>query len=166
MDFLTMTSKTKEEHNKREKKKPKKTAKNKLSELKKDGISEARDIDEDVELLNELPPEMRKEIKGFLSLSQISGSLRSKPPYKLNDGHIDKILEISEKDDERRFQDVQQSRRYVLFYILLGISLFVFLTLFLVGKDTELFKEIIKLFISFVGGIGLGYGFKSYLDKK
>jgi len=38
----------------------------------------------------------------------------------------------------------------------------VFLTIYLTGRNPELFREIIKLLITFAGGIGLGYGIKSY----
>jgi len=32
--------------------------------------------------------------------------------------------------------------------------------------NTELFKEIIKLFVAFVGGIGVGFGIKSHINSK
>ena len=84
---------------------------------------------------------------------------------KLNDQHIDKILEIAAKDDEHAFKDAGQARKYTLIYILVFAALFVFLTIFLVGSDKELYKEILKLFAIFLGGLGSGFGIKSYMDR-
>ena len=95
-----------------------------------------------------------------MSMESFAGSLPSPIESKINEKHIDKILEIKERYDERRFKDINQSRRFSFAYVLMGAGLFVFLALFLVGKNTDLFKEIIKLFIAFVGGMGLGYGIK------
>ncbi len=99
-------------------------------------------------------------------MGSFSRSILSPLESKINEKHIDKILELGEKDNERMYKDTQHSRKFLLVYILIGVSLFVFLTLFLVGKDTELFKDIIKLFIAFVGGMGAGYGIKHYVDYK
>jgi hypothetical protein len=44
-------------------------------------------------------------------------------------------------------------------------ALFIFSTVFLVGSDKELYKEVIKLFAVFLGGLGSGFGIKSYMDR-
>jgi hypothetical protein len=44
--------------------------------------------------------------------------------------------------------------------------MFVFATVFLVGHDKELYQEILKLLAVFLGGLGSGFGFKGYLDRK
>jgi hypothetical protein len=116
-------------------------------------------------VLEGLPPEERKRIQTFMSMGSVSGSILSPFESKINEKHIEKILDIKEKYDEKIFKDTQQSRKFLLIYILIGVFVFVFLTLFLVGKDTELFKEIIKLFIAFVGGMGAGFGIKHYMDR-
>ena len=85
---------------------------------------------------------------------------------KLTEKHIDKILDISAKDDERSFADSAHSRWFTLVYVILGIALFVFLTIFLVGADKELYKEAVKLFAVFLGGFGGGFGVKSYMDRE
>lgn len=117
------------------------------------------------EFLNEIHPEFKK-ITRIMSMQGVAGLERTHVSPKITEKHIDKILEISEKDDERRYKDIQHSRLYNLIYILLGGGIFIFLTLFLVGKDPELFKELIKLLIAFVGGLGTGYGIKSYTGRK
>jgi hypothetical protein len=42
----------------------------------------------------------------------------------------------------------------------------VFFTVFLVKTDTELYKEAMKLFVAFAGGLGGGFGIKGYIDRK
>lgn len=72
---------------------------------------------------------------------------------------------MTEKDDERSFKNVTQSRNYNLIYVILFIALFIFVTVFLVGNDTDLYKEIIKIFAIFAGGFGGGYGVKTFMDR-
>ncbi|KAF3980377.1 MAG: hypothetical protein HFP76_02340 [Methylococcales symbiont of Iophon sp. n. MRB-2018] len=93
------------------------------------------------------------------------GPMQNPLTQKLTSQHIDKILEISEKDDERVFKDAGESRKYTLIYIVIFSVLFVFLTVFLVGSDVELYKEIVKLFAIFLGGLGSGFGIKGYMDR-
>jgi len=119
----------------------------------------------DLDILEDMPPEIKKRFLSF-SMGSISRSILSPFESKINEKHIDKILELSDKDNERLYKDTQHSRKFRLIYLLIGVALFVFLTLFLVGKDTELFKEVIKLFVVFVGGMGTGYGIKHYVDNR
>jgi hypothetical protein len=131
-------------------------------------LSKGNDTLELNEILEDknIPRRVKERITEFLSIGRISGSALSPFESKINEKHIDKILDIKEKYDDKIFNDTQQSRKFLLVYILIGVALFVFLTLFLVSNDKELFKDIIKLFIAFVGGIGAGYGIKSYKDNK
>ncbi len=121
---------------------------------------------EDFEIPEDLPPKMRKRVEAIFSMGSISRSNLSPFESKINEKHIDKILEIKEKYDDKIFRDTQHSRKFLLVYVLIGVALFVFLTLFLVGRDKELLRDIIKLFIAFVGGLGAGVGIKHYLDNK
>jgi hypothetical protein len=125
-------------------------------------LSKGNDTSEEAEIFEDENNHhrMKKMITGFMG--SISRSALSPFESKINEKHIDKILDIKEKYDDNIFRDTQSSRKFHLVYILIGVSLFVFLTLFLVGNDSELFKDIIKLFIAFVGGVGIGYGFRAY----
>jgi hypothetical protein len=115
------------------------------------------------EMLENLPPEVKRIIQ--LTSSSYSGPFPSSNLPELNEKHIDKLLDISEKDDERRYKDAQRSRFFGLAYILIGVSVFIFLTLYLHGKTPDLYKLIIELFIVLAGGIGIGYGYKNKKEK-
>ncbi len=127
-----------------------------------DSSPESEFIPKDV--LEQLPPEIRKIVS--MQVSSI-GTPRHNPIIsKINEGHIDKILDLAGKDDERTHNDVREARKYNLFYVLISVSIFIFLTIFLATSNTDLYKEILKLFAIFAGGFGGGFGVKSYLDKR
>ncbi|MBD2776296.1 hypothetical protein [Iningainema tapete] len=117
--------------------------------------------------LEDLPPELKRVVEAAFSIQRISSTpLLSPIQDKINESHISKILEIVEKDDERTFADAQASRKYTLINTIIILLVFVFLTVFLVNKDVEIYRELLKLSIAFAGGLGSGFGLKGYLDRK
>lgn len=138
------------------------------SSEKKSGVAdetaEEPEIVPGAEFLKKLPPEARKVVEIGMSLQRF-GPMPNPLTDKLNEKHIDKILEISAKDDERTFADAAQSRWFALGYVIIFVALFIFLTIFLVGADKELYKEAVKLFAVFLGGFGGGFGVKTYMDR-
>lgn len=116
--------------------------------------------------LNDLPPEIKRVVQATLSMQRISTPFVSPLQEKINEEHISKILDIVEKDDERTFADAQSSRKYTLINTVIILTFFGFLTVFLVNKDVEVYREVLKLAIAFAGGLGSGFGLKGYLDKK
>ncbi len=71
------------------------------------------DIDAEAEFLGKLPPEARKVVEIGMSMHRF-GPTPNPIAEKLTEGHIDKILEIAAKDDERSFNDAASSRKYTL----------------------------------------------------
>ncbi len=140
------------------------TEANNNDEAEVDASEDKTEAESEAEFLGKLPPEARKVVEIGMSMHRF-GPMPNPIAEKLNEGHIDKILEIAAKDDERAFQDAGSSRKYTLAYIVIFVSLFIFLTIFLVGSDIELYKEIIKIFVVFLGGLGSGFGIKTYMDK-
>ncbi len=117
----------------------------------------------DPEVLGQLPPEARRIVKEmFLS---VSGPMRHPVLSKITADHISTLLEQSGKDDERLFQDRGSARKYGVFYALLAVALFVFLTVYLIGIDLALYQDVLKIIVAFAGGLGGGFGIKVYLDK-
>ena len=116
------------------------------------------------EFIKTLPPEAKKVLEVGMSMHGF-GPTPNPLTKKINEKHIDKILEIAEKDDERSFKDAGENRKFTLIYVLVFAALFIFSTIFLVGSDKELYKEVIKLFAVFLGGLGSGFGIKSYMDR-
>ncbi|MBD0386810.1 MAG: hypothetical protein ICV54_09840 [Nostoc sp. C3-bin3] len=140
-----------------------------FDQKKDDQDSESGYIEKLPEELNNLnlPPEIKKEIRTFLSMGRFSAASSVSPILdKINQQHITKILESVDKDSERAFVDAQEARKYNLAAICIFVAVFVFLTVFLVNKDVAVYQDILKILIIFGGGFGSGLGFKIYLDRK
>jgi hypothetical protein len=132
------------------------------SPAKTNGEKEPSPIDPEV--LEQLPPELRKAFESF-SLRAFSGPVFNPVLNKVTEGHIDKVLDQTDKDSQREFQDRQRSRVFALLYGLLAAALFVFVTIYLAGQDKELYRDILTKIIIFFGGSGVGYGFKAWRDR-
>lgn len=102
------------------------------------------------EFLKNLPPEARKVVEIGLSMQSMHrlGPMPNPLTEKLTEKHIDKILEISAKDDELSFEDAAQSRKFTLIYIVIFAVLFVFLTIFLVVADKDLYTRLWPFWLS------------------
>lgn len=120
----------------------------------------------DPEIFEELPPEVKEVVRTGISMQRISGPMPNPLLSKINEQHIDKILDIADKEDTNTYNDAQSNKKYSLFYFLAIIGLFVFITIYLAKTDKDLFIDILKIIISIAGGFGGGYGYKSYLDSK
>ena len=147
----------------------KKTSKKEKSEeasIKNNDKQKSSDDVVEPDVLENLPEEVRRVVQIGMSMQRSSGPFPPQLLSKFNEKHIDKILDLSEKDDDRTYKDIQSSRKYTLTYVLIFTALFSFITLFLVGENTALYQEILKLLVVFAGGLGSGYGLKIYLEKR
>lgn len=128
-------------------------------EEKKEKISPA-------EFFESLPPEIIKEFRFGLSAQRYSGPFPPQFFEKITEQHISRILDIAEGDEKRSFEDAKSSRKYTLCYVLIVAALFVFLTVFLVFKDVELYEEVLKILIIFLGGLGGGFGINEMIRRR
>ena len=139
---------------------------NNTESSKKDSISKTDTSPVGAELLKTLTPEAKEKIHGFGMSMHRFGPMPNPLTEKINEQHIDKILEIAEKDEDRSFKNAGENRKFTLIYVLVFAALFVFSTIFLiVSGNKELYSEAVKLFVAFFGGLGGGFGIKSYMDR-
>jgi len=129
---------------------------------KTNGGKEATPIDPEV--LEKLPPEVRRYVESF-SLQAITAPVFNPIFNKVTESHIDKVLDQTEKADERDFKDRQRGRAFALLYGLIAAALFVFVTIYLAGLDKELYRDLLTKIIIFFGGSGIGYGVKAWRDR-
>jgi hypothetical protein len=115
------------------------------------------------EVLKKLPPEVRKLVE--FSLQSFSAPVFHPITKKINEAHIDKLLDQSEADSTREFKDRTSSRRYSFAAFVVVCVLFVFLTYYLTTVDKDLYRDVVKVLIGLVGGFGGGFAFKGYLDR-
>jgi hypothetical protein len=118
------------------------------------------------EVIESIPPEMQRVARWFFAASRSSGSINNPFLEKMNEGHIDKLIDIFSKDNDNDLKNVNSNRRYNFAYFFVVVGLFIFLTLQLSGSNAELYKEILKYLFIFTGGFGSGMGIQAYKDRK
>lgn len=118
---------------------------------------------EEAEFIENLPPEAKSLISMY---SRISGPMPNPMLSKINENHIDKILDIASVEEQNSYNDARQSRLFNLIYFIIIIALFIFLTIYLAAENQELFFKILTYVASLGGGFGGGYGYKVYKDSK
>jgi len=135
------------------------------SEVKKDSPNNPIEFDN---LPDDMPAEVKQMIVRMGMMQTSTGG--SRPPHplfeKFTDDHIHKYLDYTQKDDDNEFSLRSSNRWFQLVYILIALGFFSFLIIYLLPNNKALLTDIIKLFVSFAGGVGSGYGLKSYFDKK
>lgn len=114
-------------------------------------------------IIDKLAPEEKKLIAESFQLTMGSFSSSPMTPIikKLTPEHITKIIDSSEQSDKRQYRFALWSRGYLTLYILIGIGLFVFLTIYLSKNQADLYKSIVEVLVAFIGGFGVGTAYKS-----
>lgn len=120
------------------------------------------------ELPEGMPPEMKRVVSMAMSQSSFpGGSSRSHPLFdKFTEEHVHKYLDYIQRDDDFEHKLRGSNRFFHLSYTLIGVAFFGFLIIYLLPKDKALLNDILKLLFTFAGGVGSGYGLRSYLEKK
>ena len=119
------------------------------------------------DLPDDMPYEVQQTIRMAMMSSQQSSGGRHHPLFeKFTEEHVHKYLDYIQKDDDNDFSLRSSNRWVYLLYTILGLSFFSFLVIYLLPKDKILLDQIIKLFVAFAGGLGSGYGLKSFKDMK
>ena len=118
------------------------------------------------ESLESLPPEEKKVVQTSMLAMRRFGPVPNPLADKINAGHIDKILEIADKNSDLARRDKSESRRYFFGYAAVGVAVFVFLTTYLAGTHTEIYMELIETILVFLGGLGSGVWIKTRMDRK
>jgi hypothetical protein len=130
---------------------------------KKNNEKEAPEITEIIEALPEIS---KRKITTMLSATSISGRMTHPLFEKFTDEHISKFLDYIQEDDNNAHKYKSTNRIYILIYVILCLGCFFGLTFLLLPNNRDLLIEIIKLFVVFAGGLGSGFGIKSYIGNK
>lgn len=144
----------------------KKPESNESSDKNREEERDSGDLENIASELENLPPDIKRVVQRTLSMQRISMPFTSSLQGKINEEHISTIIESVEKDSERVYRDTQEARKCNLINLVVFLSFFIFLTVFLVNKDVAVYQEILKVLIIFGGGFGSGIGFKGYMDRK
>lgn len=127
----------------------------------------------EAEMLSSLPDDMPQEIKRqVVSMmvgrsTSMSGAGARHPLFdKFTDDHIHKYLDYIQRDDDNEYDLKRSNRWFHLSYSMIALIFFGFLIVYLLPKDKALLNDILKFLFTFAGGVGSGYGIKSYIEKK
>ncbi len=115
--------------------------------------------------LEDMPPDIRRTVK--MAMMGFSSGPGPHPLFdKFNDEHVHKFLDYAQQDEENKFRIKCSNRWFVLGYTGLGVAFFVFLIVFLLPDNEEILLDLLKVLVAFAGGLGGGYGLKSYFEGK
>ena len=88
----------------------------------------------------------------------------------LNEKHISDLIKSSHKKEKLELKLRKAERQYnfakFIVIVVLGVGLFVFSTIYLVGIDKELYKDVLKIGLGFMSGAGVAGGVAYNLGKK
>ena len=141
------------------KKEAKKAIEKKIADDKSVSEDDDRKIDIPViprEFIENLPPETREK---FIRMSMFMASGPVPHPLfeKFTPEHISKIIDVAEKDNERNFQNDQSTRKWnFAWLILIVVSIFAAVLIFLRWEKPEYIAPIITAIIAGIGGYGYG----------
>ena len=100
-----------------------------------------------------------------------ASSIRSGPAHhpifdKFESEHVTQFLKDTSESENSKQQFRSSNRWFRLFYVILGIGVFVFLTRLLMPDQSELYFQLLQGLGLFCGGFAGGYGLKSYQDQR
>ena len=110
------------------------------------------------------PPQVFQEI--------VAGFARSSGPAyhpifeKFESEHVSQFLTQTHETDREERQLRRDDRWFRLGYALIGVAIFVFLTLLLLPGHAALYLEILKTLGIFGAGAAGGYGLRAYQDRR
>ena len=150
------SGRSKKDEHEEDKEKPSKEPNKSSSEAE---AEESEDI-LDPEVLDDLPPKFKREFIREVSMIR-SGSVANPIYSKINEDHITSIITEGAESNKRDFEDAQRERYFKFAIVLVGVGLFIFITLYLARDNAELFTNILVGSATFIGGAGVGYGYRS-----
>jgi len=133
-------------------------------------IVEAPEEEKPAEPSEEELKEVPKEIQRFIGMS-LQSVFRGPLPHpiyqKINESHIDKILDSLAKSEENEYRKSCLDRWFTLFYSVLGVGFLVFLIIFLsVTGRGDYLDKVIMLLAAILGAFGGGFGYNAYRESK
>lgn len=113
------------------------------------------------ELLAKMPAEAQRELVMFLSHQRI-GFPPNPIASKITPDHITKLIDNSESESQRDFH----SQWFTFGYAILALAFLVFVFIYLPSVDKTLFVDVLKLLLTFLGGLGAGFGIAKYKGRE
>ncbi|MCG8321093.1 MAG: hypothetical protein MI921_16440 [Cytophagales bacterium] len=94
-------------------------------------------------------------------MQKYPGSFTPSIASKITKKHLDKILDLTKDDSDKNYKANLWNMGMRISILMIVTGLFVFLTYYFGRTDKELYLELVKVIIAFLGGVGIGYGMKA-----
>lgn len=105
----------------------------------------------------------------FEATIAMMGQVSNAPPFaqKITETHIDKILELEQKELEYTYKNENSSKWFFFGVFFVGCCLLFGLVIFLINNNKDaILMDIIKILFGFIGGFGAGFAAKSFRKKE
>ena len=113
--------------------------------------------DEEQDALAAIPKRVWHSFEMFMAQAR-SGSIPSPFWEKITPEHVSQVIESRDLATKLTIEDRQKCRHFDVVYIILGVLALGFLVLTLQGSNPDLLEKLITIVLSFVGGMGAGWG--------
>lgn len=111
------------------------------------------------------PPPMVREMMAMFGVGP--GGRPHHPVFdKFEPEHVDKFLDHSHAEDLERLRIRKHGRWFALAVLVVLLLAFGWLVNELLPENKDLLAEFLKMGVAFAGGIGGGYGLKSYQETR
>lgn len=103
-----------------------------------------------------------------MMMATFQGTTRPNNPLleKMTEAHVDKYLDYLQRDDDFEHKYKASNRWFYLVYVVIAVIVLGALVIFLLPKDRDLLNDIIQIIVAFAGGVGSGFGIKSWQDNR
>ena len=132
-----------------------------LAEKAKFDIEENQLKSKEFRFLEDLPLELREVLEFGLTMQKYPGPFTPSIASKITKKHIDKILDLTKDDSDKNYKANLWNMGMRISILMIVTGLFVFLTYYFGRTDKELYLELVKVIIAFLGRVGIGYGMKA-----
>lgn len=120
------------------------------------------------ELEEDLPDNPPTLVRQMMAMFGVGPAGRAFHPVfdKFEPEHVEKFLDNSHAEDMERLRIQSMGRWFILAYAVLAIAFFGWLIWSLLPNDKQLLSDILTLGVVFAGGLGSGYGLKTYQESR
>ena len=124
---------------------------------KKAGDKDLAKSDIPEEVIEKLPSPAKEFVRQQMSMV-MSGPAPHPLMSKIESEHITKIIDSTEKESQRAFQDSQSSRKWnFAWLVFIGLFIFSVFCLFIFADKAEYIVPIGTAMLGFAGGFGIGH---------
>jgi len=113
------------------------------SPTRADDDTDSKDTDHDpsdvIEELEQLPEPVKRQVS-LVMQSVFRGPMHNPIADKLNESHLDKLLDNSAREDSNQYKYYSTNRWFTLAYVLISVFLFVFILIHFSGDRDVLSK--------------------------